>query len=869
VWPVRPVPPPHSQPHSIMNDSAENSRTSSSPAWDTLSQEMGSTTRYPSYTDLTRDDDETLTHRRGIAAALRPLLAPVLLLALAPPGLHSQDLPTPVHQAPALAAGEVEPRPLTLRHVSRPSRWIGVGVEDVRWAPDGSGVFFRWNEDPGAEDDPQADPWYRVDRAGRAVTRVADTHVERIPAAAPAWSRDGRRAVWTHGGRLYGWDARRGGDGIVLLFAGPEAVRSVTITADGRTAHFHLGGDLYAFDLEDRGVRQLTHVHRVEEDRRTPAARLLAEQQLELFDVLRERESRERAAEARRRAWLPGPQAIPAEAGVRVENIRISPDGRHVTFRAVRAAQRQPTQFMDYVTASGQAKALDARPKVGHPRDEHRFGVVRVDPSVAPDSVEVTWVTLPEAEGRGVVVHGPYWSLEGDRAVIQLLSQDHKDIWFAELDVATGTTTVRAHHRDEAWIGGPPPVGGSLQPALLEWLPGGRLVFAAELDGWSHLHLVEPNGEVRPLTSGPWEVRAAELDRERTQWLIAGSREHPADDHLYLLPAAGGELVRITEEEGRHAGSFSPDGRRLAVVFSHQLQLPDLYLQDARAGAAATRVTVSGTEAFHRAALVRPEIVRFMHDDGRPLWAALFEPETPHPLRPAVLHIHGGGYRQFAHRGWSVYGWDYHIGFINWLVQQGYTVLDFDYRGSAGFGRDYRTDIYRSMGWKDVNGAVTAVEWLARERGIDPERVGLYGLSYGGFLPLMALFRHPGVFAAGVANVAVTDWAHYNDGWTNRILNLPQDDPEAYERSSPIFHAEGLADPLFIVHGVVDDNVHFQDAMRLVQRLIELEKDFEVMFYPVEPHVIQTEPSRYDFHRRMADFFHRRLLGERQKAQEH
>jgi dipeptidyl aminopeptidase/acylaminoacyl peptidase len=225
-----------------------------------------------------------------------------------------------------------------------------------------------------------------------------------------------------------------------------------------------------------------------------------------------------------------------------------------------------------------------------------------------------------------------------------------------------------------------------------------------------------------------------------------------------------------------------------------------------------------------------------------------------------MLHIHGGGYRQFAHRGWSVYGWDYHVGFINWLVQQGYTVLDFDYRGSAGFGRDYRTDIYRSMGHSAVDGAVAAVDWLVREHGIDRDRIGIYGLSYGGFLPLMALFRYPGVFAAAVAHVSVTDWAHYNDGWTSRILNPPQDDPEAYRISSPIYHAAGLADPLLITHGVIDDNVHVQDAMRLVQRLIELEKDFEVMFYPVERHTFATESSRFDYHRRMAAFFERHLL---------
>ena len=201
--------------------------------------------------------------------------------------------------------------------------------------------------------------------------------------------------------------------------------------------------------------------------------------------------------------------------------------------------------------------------------------------------------------------------------------------------------------------------------------------------------------------------------------------------------------------------------------------------------------------------------------------------------------------------------------FINYMLQQGYTVLDFDYRGSAGFGRDYRTDISESMGIKDTDGAVAGARWLAENAGVDPDRIGIYGVSYGGFLTLTSLFRYPGVFSAGVARAAVTDWAHYSDGWTSRILGVPHENPEAYRRSSPIYYAEGLEDALLITHGLVDDNVHFQDAARLMQRLIELEKDFEVMVYPVEPHTIQTEASRYDLFRREVAFFDEHLRGIR------
>jgi dipeptidyl aminopeptidase/acylaminoacyl peptidase len=240
------------------------------------------------------------------------------------------------------------------------------------------------------------------------------------------------------------------------------------------------------------------------------------------------------------------------------------------------------------------------------------------------------------------------------------------------------------------------------------------------------------------------------------------------------------------------------------------------------------------------------------------VWAALYKPQRPN--RAALIHVHGGGDRQFSHRGWSVYGYASHLGLINYFVEQGYTVLDLDYRGSAGFGRAYRTDIYRTVGMKDVDSAIAAVEFLAGKQGIDRARVGIYGLSYGGSLTLMALCRYPGVFAAGVAFAGATDYAQTTHAWTVRVLNLPEMDPEAYRVSSPIQHLESLRDPLLVVHGLRDNNVLFQHTALLVQRLIELEKTFDVMFYPAEGHGISSERSRFDYVRRVEGFFGRHLL---------
>ena len=198
--------------------------------------------------------------------------------------------------------------------------------------------------------------------------------------------------------------------------------------------------------------------------------------------------------------------------------------------------------------------------------------------------------------------------------------------------------------------------------------------------------------------------------------------------------------------------------------------------------------------------------------------------------------------------------------FHNFLADRGYLVMDVDYRGSAGYGRDWRTGIYRHMGGKDLSDYVDGVRFLVDKYGIDPKRVGIYGGSYGGFLALMAVFTEPDVFAAGAALRPVADWAHYEHEYTSEILNLPYTDSLAYIRSSPIYFAEGFRGALLMCHGMLDDNVHFQDVVRLSQRLIELGKDnWELAPYPAEGHTFRNASSWIDEYKRIYKLFEENL----------
>ncbi|MFQ5552023.1 MAG: alpha/beta hydrolase family protein, partial [Gemmatimonadales bacterium] len=300
----------------------------------------------------------------------------------------------------------------------------------------------------------------------------------------------------------------------------------------------------------------------------------------------------------------------------------------------------------------------------------------------------------------------------------------------------------------------------------------------------------------------------------------------------------------------------------LAVSHSESDRPWDLYLQRNRTGQELRRVTHSTTEEFDSYDWVKPQIVMIQARDGVMVPARFYPPTNddvvPEGQRPAVVFVHGAGYLQNVHNWWSLYYREYMFHHV--LAAMGYTVLDIDYRGSAGHGRDWRTAIYRYMGDKDLTDQIDGAAWLVERAGVDPRRIGIYGGSYGGFITLMAMFTQPGVFQAGAALRPVTDWAHYNHRYTSNILNEPQNDTLAYIRSSPIYHAEGLEGHLLMAHGMIDDNVHFHDTVRLVQRLIELGKDnWEVAIYPVERHGFTEISSWRDEYRRILNLFERTL----------
>jgi dipeptidyl aminopeptidase/acylaminoacyl peptidase len=440
------------------------------------------------------------------------------------------------------------------------------------------------------------------------------------------------------------------------------------------------------------------------------------------------------------------------------------------------------------------------------------------------------------------------WHNNGNQVAIMLEAWDNKDRWLTTVDTNSAKLVNQHRLHDNAWI--------NYKFNSFGWLNNSTdLYYLSEETGYAHLYVKPINGQAKAVTAGPYEVDELTLAADDQFMYFKANKKHPGIYEIYRVDLKSNELEALTDLNGMTDYQLSPDESKLLLTHSTMVRPPELYLQNI-GQADATKITQTTSQAFLDINWLAPDIVPIKSSHtSQAIYSRVYAPSnTSAEKSKAVVFNHGAGYLQNSHLGWSGYFREFM--FHNLLVQKGYVVLDMDYRASAGYGRDWRTAIYRQMGTPEIQDLQDGVDWIAENLNVDRARVGTYGGSYGGFMTFMALFQAPDLFQAGAALRPVSDWAHYNHGYTSNILNTPDVDPIAYERSSPIYFAEGLTKPLLINAPMVDNNVFFVDVVRLVQRLIELEKEnFETAIYPVEAHGFVQPSSWLDEYRRIYKLF--------------
>jgi dipeptidyl aminopeptidase/acylaminoacyl peptidase len=790
--------------------------------------------------------------------------------------------------------------PLTVEKIMRDPKWIGSSPSSPFWSNDGTTLYFLWNPDKAPSDSlyfitltnttPQklsvavkqelnnnGAIIYNTSRTAHVTitngdivfTDLKTKQTKKVTQTVElennaAFSFNDTKIVYTRNQNLYGWD----------IFSG-ETIQLTNIkTGDGATSTPSAGG---RFGANAQGGSTIAGANQQEQWLKTD--------QLKYFEVLKERKEKREAAEAYNKS-LPKVKELRSIQleDKNLQGLSISPDGRFISYRLSKAAPPTATKTTivpNYVTETGFTVDIPARTKVGAAQSSSEtFLYDRLKDTIItlkteaisgiqdiPDYVKDYQKQLEEKTkkptNRAVQVLSVSWSPKGANAVMDIRSQDNKDRWLMLLDTATTQLKMLDRQRDEAWIGGPGTTafgGGNTG-----WLDENNFWYRSEVSGYSHLYIVNTiNGEKKALTAGKYEVQQAQLSVDKKYFYITTNEVHPGEQHFYRLSVLDGKKERLTNMEGANQVVLSPDEKYIAILNSYATRPWELYLQENTIASSKIKTAnqtkpiqitnLAQSAEFKSYAWKDPAVISFKAADGAEVYARVYAPANPHPNKPAVLFVHGAGYLQNAHKWWSSYFREYM--FNNMLADNGYYVMDIDYRGSAGYGRDWRTGIYRHMGGKDLSDHVDAVSYMVKTYGVNPKNVGLYGGSYGGFITLMGLFTAPSVFAAGAALRPVTDWANYNHGYTSNILNEPFTDTAAYRKSSPLYFAEGLKGHLLICHGMVDVNVHYQDAVKLAQRLIELGKDnWELASYPMEDHGFVEPSSWTDEYKRIYKLF--------------
>jgi dipeptidyl aminopeptidase/acylaminoacyl peptidase len=769
-----------------------------------------------------------------------------------------------------LSAQNNKNQALDLKAIMSGEKYIGYSPEGIFWHPNSKEIFFSWNPN---NDSLRSTYQVKAPFSTAPVKLAADKWLA-FPPGGVISKNKGLRFILREGD-IYKQFLPDGPLTPFIISSDRES--NIAFAKGDSMLTFQRNNNLFAIHLFDGSMRQLTHFTEVKPT--TPALKNTAEQwlekeQLDLFDVLEDRKAiadKRKREEPKSNLFLPKPFFLQNKRLVQMSH---SPDLKFVACKLVTENAGKETQVPDFVTNSGFTTNLRSREKVGFPQPTYEMGVfltekdsfytlnVKKLSGIYKKPEYLKWYQDPKnpfvdtfPEPKPVVINGPVWSSK-NQPLFVVRSLDHKDRWLVLLDPASGKWEEIDHQHDTAWIGGPGIESYDQAVGNIEWLPNGeQFYFQSEKTGFSHLYLYDVKSKsVSQLTSGSFEVLNTRLSIDGQHIYLTANAEGPHQQHFYKLNIASKNLVKLTSGVGNAEVTISPDEKYLAIRFSTSNTPWELFVQENKPNAKTIQITYSTSDAFRSYSWRKPEIVWFKARDGENVSARWYKPEANVSHKGAVIFVHGAGYLQNVHEWWSTYYREYM--FHNLLADKGYTVLDIDYRGSAGYGRDWRTGIYRYMGGKDLSDQVDGARSLIEKHNIDSSRIGIYGGSYGGFITLMALFNENNTFKSGAALRSVTDWAHYNHGYTSNILNVPSLDPLAYRRSSPMYFADGLKGNLLMLHGMVDVNVHFQDIVRLSQRLIELGKEnWELAVFPMEDHGFVETTSWLDEYRRILQLF--------------
>ncbi len=755
---------------------------------------------------------------------------------------------------------------LTVRQTMAEPSLAGQRVSGEKLSPDGTKVVFLWN----AEGKPRRD-LYLVSTSGGTPEKILS------PDQLPAPQRPPERPNPLN----YGVEIRD-----QFVRDRENQLGNFEWSPDSKKLIFTHGGDVFVMTLEDRSIKRYTQTQAPEFGARfLDNDRILYSQSGNAFvlntaDAIITQITRE----------------ANAQQFISVGNVATSKDGQMAAYVVSNSSkQRQlivPNFLPEFVTGGGPRRGWTEQKLMFMPTDGSRD---------APHEIK-----LPAPEGvssfRRMV-----WAADNRSLIVDRLDKDTKRrhlFYVYNVGAKDEKIILVTEETDDKWQ--------APKSAIFEPNPRNpaQLFFASERDGYNHLYLATletetrsaasvsntqaetrpvgrvsakpteedltgttptPTVKIEQLTKGNWQVEWAKWNIDDEIALLSTEAGY-TERNLYSLNVPSKARVPFPIREKGMIGSPQLNDGPEDPVFIFELsgwnRPGELYAQSARPLTRdlrlPTKLTSTTPQAFGNVRWTVPQFIEIPSRDGKRIPAKIYLPAGHDPKKkyPMVIFVHGAGYLQNVINGWNNYYREFM--FNDMLAKKGYVVLDIDFRGSAGYGRDWRTDVHDFLGGKDFDDHIDSIDHMVKNYGVDQKRIGVYGGSYGGFMAGMLVMRAPERIAAAAALRSVFDWKNYyaaNPFYTTQRLGFPEKNPEAYKRSSPIAYADKLERPFLILHGMADDNVHVQDSVQMIEQLIRLGKTqyFEAMLYPSENHAFVRPESWADEYERILWFFEKHL----------